>query len=514
LQSVHKSQAVFVAALSYLIVAAAASADLNDLLARVPPGANAVAVMDVKGLLASPMGVANKWREKLTHPDVAHPVLVPPEATHVVMASWIEPTTVEPVWEASVMELAKAPSMERIAKTQGGFVETVAEKQAAWSPGNAYFIRLDTRVLGALGPADRQFAARWARQPASAGPAVSPYLQSAADSISAKTQYLFAIDLSDVISAKRVRRRVSNGDFASLADKKLDLEKFSTALASIKGLVLRVSVGESAKGDCVVDFSRPAAPLAEVAKPLLLECLGEWGVGTDDFANWKFSVKDSALAFEGELSGDSLRQLFSIVDPPCPAQTGDADEQTAGAGPGSGKGPGAEDQKAIIAASKSYFDAVTAIIDNIGKQIRHSTSMTQGAVYIGRSARRIGRLPVLNVDPALVEWGTGVSARIGDLAAGLGATGFQARARAGGIQDIYTGGGTGGGSVTMGGGYSETEHNYNEDVARQNVTRQRLSVAAEIKAKAAQAAVQTLNEIEASRSNIRTAMTQKYKAAF
>lgn len=497
---------VLLAAAMSMVLARRALADFNDLLARVPPGANAVAAIDVRGIVSSPMGVENKWKGKLAHPDASNPLLVPPDATRIVMASWIEPSTVQPMWEASVIELAKAPSMERIAKTQGGFVETVADKQAVWSPMNAYFVRLDTRVLGAVAPADRQFAARWARQSGSSGQELSPYLQSAVNSMGPKTHYLFALDLQDAASAKRVRHRLSMGEFASLAEKNIDIDKISAILASIKGLTLQVAVGEAATGKGVVDFGRPASPLADFGKPLLLEFLGKCGAGIDDFASWNVAVKENALTFEGELSTDGLRRLMSIVDPPSPTQTAESDEEKAAAGEKSGGGAAPESQKAVIAASKAYFDTVTSIIDNIGKQIRTATSMTQGAVYVGRSARRIGRLPILNVDPALVEWGTGVSIRMGEISSVVGVGGLQARARAVGTQDAYVSG------TTF--NYGEIESDPNDAINRRNVARQRVAATEEQKAKAGQAAMQIISDIEASRAAIRASMTQKYKAAF
>lgn len=161
------------------IAAASTLADVSDLLGRIPPGANAIVVIDVDGVVTSPLGLRNNWKEKLADAYAAKPLIVPPNARKVVMASWIEPTSMLPIWEASVMELSGAPSMERIAKSERGFVDTLAGKQAAWSPINAYFLRLDGRLLGALCPADRQFAARWAGQDEATGKLVSAYLRSA-----------------------------------------------------------------------------------------------------------------------------------------------------------------------------------------------------------------------------------------------------------------------------------------------------------------------------------------------
>jgi hypothetical protein len=321
-----------------------------------------------------------------------------------------------------------------------------------------------------------------------------------------ETQYLFALDLQDVASAKRVQRRLAMGEFSSMADKTFDADKLSATMASVKGLSLQVAVGNSAMGKGKLEFERSASSLAGFAKPLLLEFLNKCGVGIDDFSTWNVAVKDNSLTFNGELSTDGLRRLLSIVDPPSPPQTSEPDPGKS-AGSGTNGGSDGQDQKAVIGASKAYFDAVTGIIDNIGKQVRNATSMTQGAVYVGRSGRRIGRLPILNVDPALLDWGTGVSAQMADIVSALGVGGFQARSRAVGIQD-----------ASVSGSFmtddAEIVSDANDAINKQNVTRQRLSATAEQKAKTTQVAMQILQAIEVSRSQIRVAMTQKYKAAF
>src|SRR5262245_23112106 len=88
------------------LVAGTALADVNDLLSRIPPGANAVGIIDVDGVVTSPLGLKNDWKKKLANAYAAKPLIVPPDAKRLVYASWIEPTTMTPVWEASVIELA------------------------------------------------------------------------------------------------------------------------------------------------------------------------------------------------------------------------------------------------------------------------------------------------------------------------------------------------------------------------------------------------------------------------
>ncbi len=486
-----------------LAIGSIARADVKTLLSRIPPGANTIAVIDVNGVINTPMGKQNHWKEKLADAYAAKPLVVPPGALKLVLASWIEPATMRPVWEASAIELDKAPSMEKIAKAERGFAESVADKPAAWSPINAYFIRLDSRILGALCPADRQFLARWANQSGSVGDVVAPYLQSAVDGMDPSTDYLFAIDLQNAVSPKRVRRRIALDEFDCLAGKNVDADKFSAALGSLKGVTLQVDINDDAVGKGTIDFGQSAAPLAPYAKPFVLEALGKFGVGLDDFQNWDASVKGNSITLSGKLSTEGLRELFSIVDPPTPMHTGDADAPASADKPAA---PAANNDEPTAAATKQYFEAVGSIIDGIGVKIRRAPSMIQSGTYIARDARRIDRLPILNVDPIMIQWGTGVSTQIDQLAGTMTVGGFQARSSTVGIQNAQI--------DYMNDDSATAQVDPNDAVNRQNVTRQRRAALAAAKAQTGQSVTQLLRDIETSRAQIRAAMTQKYKIGF
>lgn len=481
------------------LVANASPANVNDLANRVPSGANMIAYINVKTLVNSKLGKQEDWKSKFTDAYAAGPMIVPPSATEVLLASWISPSTLEPVWEASIIKVATSMSMDRIARDEKGFTDVIGGKTAAWVPVNAYYVRLDDHMLGVLAPGDRQFASRWVDQ-SSAGGTLSPYLQSAAKSIDGKTDYLMAMDLRDAVSEKRVRIRLAMDEFECLSGKEIDAGAVGKCVASVKGLTLSVKVDDHAAGHCTIHFGDDVSPIASFAKPLLLEILNNAHAGIPDLEDWKVSGKGNSIIASGKLSNDGLRRLFSIIDPPSPGETGEvATASEAGSGD-----KGAD--KAAAAASKKYFQAVAKIVDTFGQNVRQSTSMTQGATFVSRSARRISRLPIVNVDPALVEWGGSTSMRLLDVASTLGGSGFKARARAEAVQDPHV---STGDSTDL-----EIKIDPNDAVERRNAARQRRAAAAEERAIALDQATAVLKEIEASRIQIRTAMTQKYKVEF
>lgn len=475
-----------------------------ELLSRLPHGANAIVIIDVEQILSSPMGVKGHWKENLKNAYAEKPLIVPPNASRLALASMINPSTMQPEWEVSVMELRTTPSMKKIARAEDGFQETIADKQAVWSPIDAYFLRLDSRMIGTVAPANRQFAARWARDGGSQAANLTPYIQQAAGLMDAKTSYLFAMDLQDAASPDKIRRRIEMGDFDYLADEKVDAEEIASVFAGIRGVTLRVSIGDEAVGSGVVEFAGSTAPLKDFAKPMILQALGGFGAAIEGLDTWKVAVKGNSITLSGKLPTEGLRQLFSIVDPPSPLPTDDSDDDESE----TSKTAQASDKSdaAVVAASKSYYAAITKITENVGKKIRGSTAPTEGAKWVAADARRIGRLPIMNVDPDLVAWGTDVTMQLNELASAVGIGGFQVRSRAVGIQDAYV---SGTHSSEL-----EIRSDPNDRIAKQNVRRQRLAASAEQRAQTSQIATKIMMEIEASRAQIRTAMVQRYNVEF
>ena len=508
---IHRIAWTFVLAAVVCCASRAVRADDANLLSRVPPGANAIAIIDVDQIMKSPMGVKEHWKDDLKNAYASKPLVVPPTATRVVLASMIDPSTMQPAWEVSLIEVKEAPSMEKIARAEGGLKDAIGETPAVWSPINAYFVRLDDRLLGAVAPANRQFTSRWVQRGTAQGESLSPYLQTSMGTMDAKTSYLFAMDLEDAASPAKIRRRLDVGDFESLAGKTVDADKIALLFSSLKGVRLRVAIGDEAVGSGIVEFGRSTAPLADFAKPLLLEVLAKFGVAVDGLDTWDVAVKGNLLTMNGKLPVEGLRELFSIVDPPSPLPADDADDDKPDSSKDSKDGKdskASEKSKAAtaVAASKQYYTTIAKITEQVGKKVSNATSMTQGAKWVAGDARRISRLPIANVDPDLVNWGTEVSARLNDLAVAVGQGGLAARSRATGIQDAY-----GSGMVSS---ELEIQGNDNDRVAKQNVSRQRHAAVAEQKAQTAQVATQILRDIEASRNKIRVAMTQKYNVEF
>ena len=98
----------------------------DQLLPKVPPSANVLVLIDVERTLASPLAQADGWGKKLELAYVSRPIFLPPEATKLVMAASLEPgNNFQRHWELAVMQLSDPMSMRSIARSEGGYVDTV-----------------------------------------------------------------------------------------------------------------------------------------------------------------------------------------------------------------------------------------------------------------------------------------------------------------------------------------------------------------------------------------------------
>lgn len=495
--------------LAFSLLVGSASADFKTLAARVPGEANVVALIDVDAVVNSPLGIEEDWKAKMASAYKQKPLTVPPDASRIVIAGLLDPVDMEPIWQVSVADLTKAPSLDLMARIQKGYVDKLGQTPAVWSPFNAYFIQFEPLVLAATCPADRQWAARWAaRKPGLSGSSVSAYLANAVGRVSAATPIVIAIDLQDVTCATKVRRRLADEKFDSLEGKGIDLDKLSQVIGSIKGVTLSVAIEQVATCKGTVDFGQDTAVLAGNAKPLMLELLSQMGAYLDDFESWKVLATGRQISFEGKLSTDGLRRLLSVVEPPAPSGTGSA---------GSGK-PGASEKDIKAAASLDYFNAVREIIQKLDKQVQGGRlgTLSSVATWMKRDANAISRLPILNVDPDLVKFGADVSVRLNDAARVMSEGTLQTQARTVGIRSAH---------VRTYSSHNDGYYGYQDNSAQRNDNAQARAAAAQAEAQRKQTtseeraktvvqAGEIFQGIKAEAQRLRIELTKRYQMEF
>ena len=526
------------ALLLVLAVASVSAADVGQLLARIPGEANALVVIDVEKLMNSPLAKKEGWKQKLADAFENKPVVVLPGTKRVAMASFVDSVSGDSNWEVSVMELDTPPDIKAIAKAEQGYVDTVGEKTAAWSPINAYFVQLEPNIMGVVCPANRQLASRWTRQKQTlGGEFVSAYLRHAATAVDKGTEVLMAMDLEEVTSAPKILRRLREESFDSLQGKDIKLAPLAKMLASIKGLTLHIEVGEDITAKGVIDFGEDTRILGDLAKPLLLEMLGKYGMGLPDFDDWKVVTASNQVTASGKLTSEGFRNLLSVVNPPVPAQyvasaeaqakpadkdpAKPADKDTAKKPAGKESEKPAGSKADVAKVSQKYYQTVAKILDNLEKNIGKgvkSASLSDSAKWLQRDARRIDRLPILNVDPELAAWGAEVSVRMREVSNVFDVGVMQTRAGLNAIQGNYrdtyvTHGYSGDGA--LGGNYDDSaEQSAKADADKRAKDAEMRQASQQQKAQSYQAAEQIIQGLRGTRAQMRAKLTERYGIDF
>jgi len=470
-----------------------ALADFQTLARRLPASTNVVVAVNVAKLLSSPYGQQHQWAENMAEKWQTRPLMVPPGVSRLVLGADLDEKTLDPTWQVCLMEMLQMPSLDSLAQAHRGYVDRVWDKDAIVSSQNAYFIPLDEKTLASITPASRQAIAKWVRQPVTAdGILTSKYLKTVNMGLSDDTDVMMAIDLEGAFAVPNVRRWLGTSEIPELAGKNLD--GIAQMFGEINGIALNVKVGQDITAQATALFDRDRAVLAPVAKPLMIAILKHVGMRLADMDEWKFEGSGKTVTMGGKLSEESLRMLLGLVQSPIPAQgTPSMADQT-------GKSAAPQDPGV---ASQKYYKFICMILDNLSAK----SSLSETSQWFKNAAKRIEQAPILNVDPALVEWGGMVTTKLKEVAA-VAAVGYtQTTAEGAALQS---------GVVDTGAYTYDANGNFHSKIPAEAeaIRQQRRQASQQQKATAQQQGLKILEEIPASRAKVRAEMTAKYKIEF
>jgi hypothetical protein len=156
--------------------------------------------------------------------------------------------------------------------------------------------------------------------------------------------------------------------------------------------------------------------------------------------------------------------------------------------------------------TQQYFKSITTIRDDLREKAKDAKTFGQHAMWLDNWARRIDRLPILNVDPEMLAYGRYTTARMRDASAALKGIGIRSSARGAQVYQQYSASSSGYGGY-YGGGY-----NYN--VQWNNVQGERRAISAQERGQGATTAQGISAEMDNETVKIRQAMTQKYQINF
>jgi hypothetical protein len=349
---------------------------------------------------------------------------IPENSKRVVIAALIDFDSLQPVWQTTTatFQIGKLPTARDVAEQEGGYVDQLGGMSVAWSSRGRYVIPQGADRLTIYKPADRTAAARWIRSLSKPAEALPEYLKQTTEKSANDAALVLAVDMTDGISPVSVRPKLAT--LRALAGSKGDLDRIVQLVSDLRGVTFSVSVAEPFAGQLQFDFAAAASPLAKMGKEMAVEIFSRRGILLPELPEWKSDVKDNSLLLSGPLGAGSVIDLLSFLSGA--PSTDDAAYQSSGssAPPAATQPPPGNTSAAQ--ASKKYFAAVQRVLS----ECRNTRGLNVGqrAMFNDRLSRKIDRLPILNVDPDLVDYGTHVA----ELIRGAGHAIRTAKVEAGG----------------------------------------------------------------------------------
>ncbi len=411
-----------------------AADEFQDLVNKIPRSANAVVLLNMEKAKQSPLGLKEGWRAKVEQAFEDGLVRVPPQASRFVLASQIDFEFMEPLWDAAVIELNEDLSSTDMQKMRNGILDTIEGLPAVARPNDTYIVKLAPKLVGAMGPANRQAVVRWMRDVRKPSPPpLSPYLQKAAVySDKAGSEIIMAIDLDGVVSFERIAKYLKSKQ-KHLDEWGADLPKLARLLSTVQGVRIGVRIGEEPSAMIVIDLQGDASLVESYAKPLLLQILADRGASLSEFSSWTAKTEGNKISLSGKLSKAGLRRLMSVVDSPAT----ETSEGMAQVSPG-------ELPAMQAKASLKHFKSVEGMATDLKADMRSAKNLASTSLWFDKYAKRIERLPVLNVDPELLQYSGYIANQLRQASLSVKTMGIQSGVRQAQVTSGSVGGSDGG----------------------------------------------------------------------
>lgn len=500
-----------------LLGAGIAHAQFDDLVSKVPVDTNTLILLNTEKILASPTAVKEDWKGKIKHAHEAGLTLIQPSNKQAVLAAELDFDFGAPLWQLMIGRRDQVPDLASIAKKVNGSTDAINGFSAVALPMDGYIVRFSKEIAAFITPGNRQFVSRWLKTLDAGSSKLSPYLTEAYSyAQDLGTPLIMAIDLSDVATPEGIRARLAERWPDSGFEGKAKLEDVADVLASIRGVTLGVTFTNGPFGSLKVDFGKDVAPIAPIAKELLLHVLHTRGIFINEFEDWELAAKGNNFRISGKLTDSGLRRLMSPFDAP-PGLLDHAEESNPNQPPKSEK-------DIMLEKSLSYYQSVNALYKDLKTEpSRQGNNYTAGSIagWYDNYARKIDNLPILNVDPYLVEFGAQTAQALRQASSAIKTGGVQsktAQLNAPKIYNTYSGGQTYGytyRSDWYGSGYVPYGTSWQANIRDQREeTAQAARIRTEYRNKSIFSAREIVDGIAASLADVRRQMTQKYQVEF
>ena len=398
-----------------VLAAGPAWAQFGDMVKHIPGKANVIFLVNAEKVFASEVAKGQGWQAQRGKRFDSGLTCIPPRATRVVIGTQIDLEFMRPLWETAVVEFPTAPSLADVKQHYGGIDDMVANTSLVRMADDTYVVRFSDQLLGAFGPSNRQLASSWIQQTDSQ---LSPYLREALSYVDAGTEVILAIDTTDAVAPATVEQRLQETDNAAIKNAKASPAEIVQILSSIKGVMLGITFGKEAYGKIKIDFGQDATPLADIAKPLLLEVLAKRGAMIDEVTQWKVQTKGATIYLDGALAESGLMRITSLINLPTQALQAQATSGGQAQAPAQPAGSAAQTvspsdpQQLVVETTQNYYKSIDHLLGDLRGRKGEARTIGQIGVWYESYANRVDRLPLLNVDTDMLQYGLYVSQQL------------------------------------------------------------------------------------------------------
>lgn len=253
----------------------------------------------------------------------------------------------------------------------------------------------------------------------------------------------------------------------------------------------------------------------EFAKPLVLEALSRHGALIQEFRDWDLVVDNKEILLHGRLDQSGLQRICSLLDTPADLRP-----------PATSASGNAQDDKSRVAQTTlQYFKMLELFLGDLRQNRETTQTETPGlvAMWYKQYASKIDALPVLSVDPEMVQFGTQLAGALRQAQGAMRGAGVQeasgiANMQGAQVYDYQAAAGAGvavgpRGGVAARGGYAY-RYAYNpwESLREDGAEVGQIEMNARIKGYSS--ANQTMDGVQVAVDNMRKHMTEKYQIEF
>jgi hypothetical protein len=370
-------------------------------LSVVPGSCNAVAVVQMRSLVNSPLGKRGKWFDEARRAYAEGLLSGPPWVKEIIQATTVGSAAPSEPLTYSIYTMDQRSVIDQIAKHELGSLEKIDGHGAVVSPRNVCFIQLAPGMVGAVQPANREAASSWVRSLDDKH--VTPIAARILDELRAdeNAQVSLVVDVKDLLKPRYVLNWIVGTPKLRATD---DVEGFAKVLSSLRTIHLSVHVSHAIVAKLRLDFDSPIGKHGKAVEKAVAQWLDDAGARPHALAAAKVTVSDKSLTFEVPLDEVGLRRLLSLIQSP------HISAQEVGGG---------EVRKPNAVASTAYYNKVCDLLNSLLYKNRDAAEYEKTALWHEQFARRIAALSTTAVDPALVRWGRDVSKELRTLAASL-----------------------------------------------------------------------------------------------